>query len=219
MKLVPIQAANEEGIIVDSILSRNLFDSPGGYSKTFRRGYKYRGLDDGTVYYDENVTRLTMNYRNAFLRLSLYHLNQTRNFAKAIEVLDSLEAKIPHRVIPMDYRLMYDVANFYNYAGAKDKYLKWSDEVVAKLQDIIKSTPQEALNQYNPYSVLLSIYEAREEYEKAIEILGRIAATYSATTPGIDQQVKERITQLQGQMALKNAIKKDTVALRQPRNK
>ena len=67
--------------------------------------------------------------------------------------------------------------------------------------------------------MLLSIYEAREEYEKAIDILGRISATYSATTPGIDQQIKERITQLQGHMAMKNAIKKDTVALQQQTKK
>jgi hypothetical protein len=219
MKLVPIRAPSDEGIIVDSILAANLLNTPAGYSKTFQRGYKYRGLNNPTVYYDENVTRLTMNYRNAFLRLALYYLNQTHNFAKAIEVLDSMEVKIPHGVMPMDYRLMYDVANFYNYAGEKVKYLKWSDEVVAKLQDILKSNPHEQLNQYNPYSVLLSIYEAREEYEKAIDILGRISATYSATTPGIDQQIKERITQLQGQMALKNAIKKDTVALQQQTKK
>jgi len=113
--------------------------------------------------------------------------------------------------MPMDYRLLYDVSNFYNYAGAKEKYLKFSDEVIAKLQDVVKSNPREQLNQYNPYSVLLAIYEAREEYDKAIEILNKISANYSATTPGIDQQVKERIAQLQSQMALKDVIKKDTV--------
>jgi hypothetical protein len=219
MKLVPIHTQSEEGMIVDTILSANLFNSPAGYSKTFRRGYKYRGLNDSTVYYDENVTRLTMNYRNAFLRLALYHLNQTHNFAKATEALDSMEAKIPRSVMPMDYRLMYDVSNFYNYAGAKEKYLKFSDEVIAKLQDIIKSNPHEQLNQYNPYSVLLAIYEAREEYNMAIEILNKISANYSATTPGIDQQVKERIAQIQSQMALKDVIKKDTVARQQQAKK
>jgi hypothetical protein len=215
MKLVPIRTQSDEGMIVDTILSANLFNSPAGYSKTFRRGYKYRGLNDSTVYYDENVTRLTMNYRNAFLRLALYHLNQSHNFAKATEALDSMEAKIPHSVMPMDYRLMYDVSNFYNYAGAKEKYLKFSDEVIAKLQDIVKSNPREQLNQYNPYSVLLAIYEAREEYDKAIEILNKISANYSATTPGIDQQVKERIAQIQSQKALKDVIKKDTVGQQQ----
>lgn len=219
MKLVPIQAPSDEGTIVDTILAANLYNSPAGYSKMFQRGYKYRGLNDSTVYFDENVTRLTMNYRNAFLRLALYHLNQTRINAKAVEALDSMEAKIPHRVMPMDYRLMYDVANFYNYAGAKDKYQKYSDEVVAKLLDVLKSKPREPLNQYNPYSVLLSVYEGREEYDKAIDVLNMISSVYSGSTQGIEQQVKERIAQLEGQKAIKAAIRKDTVAMKAPETK
>ncbi len=213
MKLIPYQSASDEGVIVDTILAANLFNTPAGFSKTFRRGYKFRGLGDSTVYYDENVTRLTMNYRNAFLRLALYHLNQSHNFPKAIEALDSMEAKIPHRVMQMDYRLMYDVANFYNYAGAKEKYAAFTSELEVKLQEMIKTNPHDQLNQYNPYSVLLSIYEGREDYAKAMEILKTIGALYSGT-PGLQQQVQQRIVQLESQIALKNAIKKDTVALR-----
>jgi hypothetical protein len=213
MKLIPVMAPSDEGIIVDSILAANLYDTPAGFSKTFRRGYKYRGLNDSTVYFDENVTRLTMNYRNAYLRLSLYYLNQAHDNAKAIQALDSMESKIPHRVMPMDYRLMYDVANFYNYAGAKDKYARYTDEVVAKLIELTKSGSREPLNQYNPYTLLLSIYEAREEYEKSIDVLNTISANYAATNPAVAQQVNERIAQLRSQMAIKNAIKKDTVAV------
>ena len=117
-RLVPFRAPSNGRIIVDTILAANIFNSPAGFSKTFQRGYKYRGLNDSTVYYDDNVMRLMSNYRNAFLRLAMYHLNLTRNNAKAVEALDSMEAKIPHSVIPMDYRLLSDVANFYKYAGA-----------------------------------------------------------------------------------------------------
>ena len=50
-RLVPIHAARNEAIIVDTILAANLYNSPAGFFKTFQRGYKYRGLNDSTVYY------------------------------------------------------------------------------------------------------------------------------------------------------------------------
>ena len=218
MKLIPVASQSEEGIIVDTILASNLYNSPAGFSKTFQRGYKYRGLGDSTIYFDENVTRLTMNYRNAFLRLALYYINQAHDNPKAIAALDSMESKIPRHVTPIDYRLEYDVANFYNYAGEKGKYREYSDDVIAKVQQIIKTNPHEALNQYNPYTLLLSIYEAREEYEKAIDLLNTIKGIYSVANPGIEQQVNDRISQLKAQMAVKNMIKKDTVAV-QPQTK
>jgi Protein of unknown function (DUF2723) len=219
MKLIPVAASSDEGIIVDSILATSLYDSPAGFSKTFRRGYKFRGLNDSTVYFDENVTRLTMNYRNAYLRLSLHYLNQEHSNAKAIEALDSMESKIPRRVIPMDYRLLYDVANFYNYAGAKDKYIQYTDEAVAKLIEETKTHPRGALSQYNPYTILLSIYEAREEYEKAIDVLNTINGLYGGTNSAIAQQVADRIAQLRAQIATKKAIINDTVAVRPQQKK
>ena len=219
MKLIPITAPTDEGVIVDSILASSLYDSPAGFSKTFRRGYKYRGLNDSTVYFDENVSRLTMNYRNAFLRLSLHYLNQEQNSAKALQALDSMESKIPRRVIPMDYRVLYDVANFYKYAGAKDKFIQYTDEVLAKLTEATKLHPKEALSQSNPYTLLLSIYEVREEYEKAIEVLNTINEVYGGTNTAVAQQVNERIAQLRAQIATKNAITKDTVAIQPQRKK
>ncbi len=219
MKLIPFAAPTDDGIIVDSILATNLYDSPAGFSKTFRRGYKFRGLTDSTVYFDENVTRLTMNYRNAFLRLALHYLNQERNNAKALQALDSMESKISRRVIPMDYRVLYDVANFYRYAGANDKFVKYTDEVLAKLIELTKSRPKEALSQSNPYSVLLSIYESREDYDKAIGVLNTINEVYGGTNTTVAKQVSERIAQLRAQMATKNAITKDTVAMQPQRPK
>ncbi|HTR80245.1 MAG TPA: DUF2723 domain-containing protein [Bacteroidota bacterium] len=212
LKLIPVEGPSDEGMIVDTILAANLYDSPVGFSKTFRRGYKYRGLNDSKVYFDENVTRLTMNYRNAFLRLALYYLNQARDNAKALQALDSMESKIPREVIPMDYRLMYDVANFYKYAGAKDKYLEYSGEVIEKLQDVIQKSPHQPLNQDNPYTLLFTIYESRGDYKKALDVLNTINSTYSATTPGLSQQVNARIAQVQSEIAASDTARKDTVA-------
>jgi Protein O-mannosyl-transferase TMEM260-like len=210
MKMVPYQAPTDEGIIVDSILTKNLYDSPAGFFRTFHRGYKYRDLRDSSVYYDENVTRMIMNYRNAFLRLALYHLNETHDNAQAITALDSMESKIPHSVIPMDYRLMFDVSNFYNYAGDRAKYMEFTSELEQQLDNMISKSPHEALSQYNPYVILLSVYEGRGEYQKGIDLLNKMQTVY-AGTPGLEQQLKGRIAQLQAELAQHNSGKKDTV--------
>jgi hypothetical protein len=212
-RLVPIQAQNNEGIIVDTILATNLYNSPSGYSKTFQRGYKYRGLNDSTVYYDENVTRLMLNYRNAFLRLAMYHLNITHDSAKAREALDWMEVRIPQSVFPIDNRLLYNVANFYKYAGVMDKYNYYADEVTVKLLDFIKRRPNEPLSESNPYIVLLAVYESRREYEKAIGVLNEINDRYAGTATGIAEQVKERIAKLRTKMSVNNAAIKDTVVV------
>jgi hypothetical protein len=216
MKLIPYEAPSDDGVIVDSIFSANMYDTPKGFYKEFHRGYKYRGLNDSTVYFDENIRRLTMNYRNAFIRLALYHLNTTHDNAKAVQALDSMEAKIPRNVIPMDYRLEYDVANFYNYAGAKDQYLSYLGDLQGILEKRIQSSPHDQLSQYNPYTILLAIYEAKGEYQKAIDLLNKINDVY-AGTPGLEQQIKSRIAQVQAEMALKTSQNKDSLASQQPK--
>jgi len=204
MKMVPFASPTEEGMIVDSILSANLFNEPAEPSKTFRRGYRFRGLNDPSVYYDENVSRLVMNYRNSFLRLTLHHLNDTRIFPKAIAALDSMESKVPSSVVPMDYRIMFDVAKFYDFAGAKDKYTLYSAKVESITQEMIKKGVTEQFSQYNPYYILFSLYQSREEYDKGIEVLGQIKTAYSSLQ-GIDQWVESQKQQMMAQKALKAA--------------
>jgi hypothetical protein len=209
MKMVPFQSQNDEGVIVDSILSANLYNTPKIPSKTFQRGYMFRGLNNPKVYYDENVTRLVMNYRNSFLRLALHHLNNTKNFPKAVAALDSMEAKVPSSVIPMDYRIMYDVANFYHFAGAQEKYAAYSQKIETVILDMIAKGVTEPFSQYNPYYILYSLYQNKEEYDKAADVLSQIKAHYAALQ-GIDQWVDAQKQQVMAQKALKGAAPKDT---------
>ena len=212
-RLVPFQGANNTGIIVDTIIGANLYRSPAGFSKTFQRGYKYRGLNDSTVYFDENVTRLIPNYRNAFLRLAIYYLNTAHDSVRACEALDSMEAKIPHRVLPMENRLLFNVANFYRYGGDMDAYAKYSDEVTAKLLGLIQKNPNEPFTESNPYLVLFSVYESHGEYDKAIGVLNEISSRYAATTPGIAEQVKGQLAKIQLKMRSNKPAMRDTAAV------
>ncbi|MGE5314373.1 MAG: DUF2723 domain-containing protein [Acidobacteriota bacterium] len=209
MKMVPFQTPSDEGLIVDSILAANLYNTPKVPSKTFQRGYLFRGLNNPNVYYDENVTRLVMNYRNSFLRLALHHLNDTKDNARAVAALDSMESKIPSEVIPMDYRVMYDVANFYHFAGAQQKFTLYSQKIEKTIQEMINKGVTEPFTQYNPYYILYSVYQSNGEYDKAIGVLDQIRGRY-ASLPGIEQWTEAQKQQLTAQKSLRGAAPKDT---------
>ncbi|HLP17119.1 MAG TPA: DUF2723 domain-containing protein [Bacteroidota bacterium] len=211
MKMVPFKTQSDEGLIVDSILSANLYNTPKVPAKTFQRGYLFRNLNNPSVYYDENVTRLVSNYRNSFLRLALHHLNETKNFQKATAALDSMESKVPSSVIPMDYRVMYDVANFYHFAGAQQKYADYTQKIERQILEMIQKGVSEPFSQYNPYYILYTVYQTKNEYDKATDVLNQIKVHY-ASLAGIDQWVESQKQQVAAQKALASAApaSKDT---------
>lgn len=211
MKLIPYPAPSDEGLIDPKILSANLLNEPEEPNKAFQRGYRFRGLQDPKVHYDENVIRLAMNYRNAFMRLALHYLNTARDNANAVAVLDSMNAKFPGSVLPLDHRVEFDITNFYYFAGAKERYAEISKGLEARLLEIAsKPVAEQFTSQYHPYYMLFTLYQNREEYDKALQILERINTAYSGT-PGIPEWVNMQKAQMQAELALSGVNKKDSV--------
>jgi tetratricopeptide (TPR) repeat protein len=211
MKLIPYPAPSDEGLIDPKILSANLLNEPEEPNKAFQRGYRFRGLQDPKVHYDENVIRLAMNYRNAFMRLALYYLNTARDNANAVAVLDSMNAKFPGSVLPLDHRVEFDITNFYYFAGAKERYAEISKGLEARLLEIAsKPVAEQFTSQYHPYYMLFTLYQNREEYDKALQILERINTAYSGTQ-GIPEWVNMQKAQMQAQLAPSGMMKKDSI--------
>lgn len=48
------------------ILWKQLMEEPNDYNTNYQPGFKFRGLNDSTIFMDDNHTRLTLNYRHAF---------------------------------------------------------------------------------------------------------------------------------------------------------
>lgn len=108
--------------------------------------YRYRGLDDPSVYYDENITRLLGNYRQAFIQLAFHwsqeadatgnndttgaswpleervkQYNQLPPKVKSLTALEFMDTKIPEEVIPMRYDLLtLHIARLYGEMGRPD---------------------------------------------------------------------------------------------------
>lgn len=155
----------------EEIMSKQLFDEPEGFSKDYEPGFKFRGLNDPSIFMDDNHQRLSRNYRFSFLRLAYYYAYEKNDKAKTIALLDTMEAKLPRKLIPLEYPLLNDIANLYKIAGDNEKYIQLIREVEQAAREDIKNEPRNFTSRYNPYIILMGIYEDLNEYDKAIELL------------------------------------------------
>ena len=172
LRVVPKKNPNTSMDYINApIMWKDLMEEPTGFSKTYEPGFKFRGLNDKNIFFNENHERLVQNYRNSFMRLSLYYIYQAKDNKKAIEVLDEMQSKIPRAVIPMDYRIKHDVAKMYFAAGAMDKYKVLAKEVIATAKKQIQINPRNFSSYYNPYEILITHYENLKMYKDAAELM------------------------------------------------
>jgi len=172
-RLVPKKRDKPAYYINEDLMRQQLFNEPEGYSKTYQPGFKFTGLNDSTIFLDENHQRLSQNYRNSFLRLAIFYLDQNKK-DKAVEVLDEMEKKLPRKNIEMRYELLYDISNLYYSANAIEQYNSIISELEPIMVSRLESNPRDFQQQYNPYVVLRDIYENREDYNKLVDLFTRL---------------------------------------------
>jgi len=175
-RLIPEKRKPGIEFINEKVVSKQIVENP-GYSKDYKPGFKFRGLNDSQIFFDENHRRMSQNYRNAFMRLTIYYINTNQN-KLAIQALDNMEAKIPRNIIDMPFGLLYEVANLYYSAGSHDKYKEFAKEVEDIALKNLEENPNDVQSYYNPYRVLMDLYENLKEYNKALELWQRLAVMY-----------------------------------------
>jgi len=189
-RLVPYNPANFNGQDINvEVMNECLFNSPEVPSKTPLYGFRFKGLNDKKLFFNEDQTRMAQTYRTVFMKLAFFYSNDSSKFAEAEKVLDRMETVIPRDVISMDYRIEYDVAMLYSKIGNQQKFKELSDNVMLRAEEEIKTNPSNVQSYYNPYRILLDIYEARAEYQKALDLLNRLSAM-SPNDPSIMQKIE-----------------------------
>ena len=124
-----------------------------------------------------------------FLRLAFDYANDSTKYKQAEEVLNKMETTIPRNVIKMDYRIEYDVAMLYNKLGNKQKFDELSEDVINRAESELKTNNENVQSYYNPYRILLDLYEARKEYQKSLDLLNTLL-TMSPNDPSIKQKIE-----------------------------
>ena len=173
-RFVPEKAASTLTFLNEPIMKADLFDSSNVFSKTYRPGLKFRGLNDPTVFFNSNQIRLVQNYRNSYIRLALYYLYDKKNNNLTIKTLNEMEKKLPRHIIAMDYRLMFDVSGIYKQAGAETEYLAMTKEIEKKAWKMLERNPRNLTSNYNPYRMLLEIYDNTGQYQKALKVVDKL---------------------------------------------
>ncbi len=196
-RLVPykVTTVGDDGVNVD-VMRKCLFDNPATPSQTPQYGFRFTGLNNPDLFYNEDQTRMAQTYRTVFMRLAYTYSSDSTKLKLAEEVLDKMERDIPRSVIDMDYRIEYDVAMLYYKLGNKAKFDEYSASIESRANDEIAKNPANVQSYYNPYRILLDIYETKGDYQKALDLLNRL----SAMSPG-DASVKQKMESIKQKMA------------------
>jgi hypothetical protein len=188
------------GLIPD-VLEQNLLNEPEGFSRGPQYGYKFRGLSDPEVHFDENQSRLMINYRSAFMRLAEYQATVRQDPAKSAAALERMEQLIPRSKVPMGWEVQYIVATFYNRLGRKDRYNELVAEVQTTTEELVRAGNYNASPYgYSPAAVLLEIYESQGNYAQAVEVWKQLAVAF----PG-DPTVRQRMAEAEAKLQLQRS--------------
>lgn len=194
-RLVPERRPSMSEFVEPNILAAQLKENP-SFSRDYQPGFKFRGLNDSTIFFDDNHRRMIQNYRNAFIRMTLYYLSQGEN-ELAIKTLDEMEYKLPRRLLPMEMGLVFELGNLYKRAGAMTKYLELANEVEKEAVKRLEANPNDVQSFYNPYRILLEIYEDQNRNDKLYELWKKIEALFP-NDPSVKSNVEKYRQLLQG---------------------
>jgi hypothetical protein len=146
-------------------------------SKSFMPGFRFTGLNDPTIFFDENHKRMVQNYRNAFMRLAVYYRSIGDN-QSLITTLNDMNEKLPYSVLGMDNGLLFEVANLYMFAGDKEKFLDIAADVEGQALEDLEKNPTDVQSYYNPYRLLIEIYENTEQYDKLLGLWQKLETMF-----------------------------------------
>jgi hypothetical protein len=187
VKLAP-RKSTRDGLGVDqAVMEANLMREPQGFSRTPQYGYKFRGNADPGVFLDENASRLQVNYRGAYLRLSMWYANAGNDLQHAAKVLDRMEEVVPSAKYPMGWEIESDMAMLYWRAGRTEKFNALADDIESTCSQLIAEGKGNVNSYYNPYRALLDLYDIRKEYQKSEDLLTHLLALYPNTPQLIER--------------------------------
>lgn len=87
--------------------------------------FQYRGLNDKSVYFNENIMGLLTNYRAGFMRLAL-HYHENHQYEKMVEIMELMNEKVPQEIVPIDNMYMLiQIGQLYGEAGRNDRYIEY----------------------------------------------------------------------------------------------
>ncbi len=162
-------------------------------------GFLFRNLSNPGMFYDYNVRNLMVNYRYSYLRLAAYY-EMHGDSSGTVATLDTMESRVPNEVLPMRFEILSDITRLYYMAGGMTQFHKFADMVERDALGAVQENPNDVQRYYNPYRILLDIYDMEKNYQKSVSLLQKLQQMFPN-----DRSISQRIIELQGIMNLKSA--------------
>lgn len=184
-KVMPYKVTDGTEIAVDQTITKKcLTEQPSTPSKTPQYGFMFRGLNDGKIFYDQTQQRMLEMYRTIYIWLANTYANDTAKHFETRELLKKMETNISRGSVAIDYRQEYQIAMIYNILGDKKKFEDYARGAEEGALIDKKSKNNNMQSYYNPYRILLDIYEARGDYQKALSLMNEL----DPKDPGVIQK-------------------------------
>jgi hypothetical protein len=179
-------------------LDAELFNEPEGYSRTPATGYKFRGLADPKVFLDENARRMIQNYRSAFMQLAMYYTGPGNNAGRGSQVLDRMMQLMPESKYPLPFEMASQVAFLYNHLGNQEAFKHYADVVEQQARARIQAGQVDMNSMmYNPYSILLQLYDMEKDHKKTLGVLKELQTLYP-NDQGLKRRIQDEEMQVRG---------------------
>ncbi len=123
--------------------------------------YRFRGLNDTTIYKDENSLKLTQNYITSFLMLA-YEYQKRGDTAAALETVERML-----KVLPYNWRSNAYAANIYGWAGKWDKVDSLFEEGCKWFEE--GKVPPDPTNHY-----FIEVYRNTCFMHRKMDLLGKV---------------------------------------------
>ena len=176
-RIVPEKNERTYESINEPVMRKMLLQENTGISKTYKPNFILRGLNNPNIFYDETHSRMIQYYRNAYMNLAVFYLNKNMN-AVAVGVLDKLMNTIPINTVKIDPPILFEISNIYFNAGAIGKYKKMAIELEKDAIKRMRENPSDVQSRYNPYRILLAVYENLKDYKKLAGLWKKISIMY-----------------------------------------
>lgn len=197
LRLVPEKRKPNVEFVNETVLREELLKENKEPSKTFKRGFRFRGLNDKSIFYEDGIQNMLQNYRNAYLKLAMFYLD-TNQRSKVSEILNAMNENISTDVINIDYRLLAQIGNIYFQSGNFDKFKELAGKVEKDALNSLENNPGDLYS----FRVLLDLYQNLNDNKKLLGLWERIEKLY----PG-DPSVKANIAKYKSIIQQQDSLK------------
>lgn len=182
LRITPIEQNTSDDIPLDlDIMEKCLlnYDNSDNYSKEPKYGFKFRNLNNPSVFYDEVHRRSIEGYRMLFLSFAQNLINKKNDKEKAKLVLQKMDELISLKQFPLDWNLAARVADLYNNVGDTLNMKKWAKYTIdnaklalAKNQVMFEMKLYDLMGRYRgPYTVMSDMAYLLKDYNLGVEII------------------------------------------------